>query len=369
VSEQPGLADLITIDQVIARAREMVEPGAYAWAAAGAGQGVTTTRNVAALNRLALVPRVMRDVSQVDISSSFLGVPLAMPLILAPVGALALYDPGDSLASAEAATAMGTSAVCASLATASWEDVAATAPDQHFFQLYVFGDRSWIADIVDRVESAGFAGICVTVDTPVIGRRDRSLEERYTWAAPEGGSPNLVRHGLDYSHRARYTWPDLEWLCARTDLPVILKGVMNPADAVEAMARGVEGIYVSNHGGRVVDHSLSTIEVLAEIVEALAGRAEVVVDSGFTRGSEVCKALALGARAVGIGRLQCWGLAVGGVPGMIRVLEILRDEIANTMANIGCSTVAAITPDQVRWSIPAAPAPGVETVLNDPAGR
>jgi isopentenyl diphosphate isomerase/L-lactate dehydrogenase-like FMN-dependent dehydrogenase len=311
----------------------------------------------------------MRDVSQVDISSSFLGVPLAMPVILAPVGALALYDPGDSLASAEAATALETSAVCASLATASWEDVAATAPDRHFFQLYVFGDRSWIADVVDRVESAGFAGICVTVDTPVIGRRDRSLEERYTWAAPEGGSPNLVRHGLDYSYRPRYTWPDLEWLCARTDLPVILKGVMSPADAVEAVARGAEGIYVSNHGGRVVDHSLSTIEVLAEIVDALADRAEVVVDSGFTRGSEVCKALALGARAVGIGRLQCWGLAVGGVPGMIRVLEILRDEIANTMANIGSSTVAGITADQVRWSIPAAPAPGADAVFSDPAGR
>lgn len=361
MSEPPGLADLITIDQVIARAREVVEPGAVAWAAAGAGQGVTLARNVAALNRLALVPQVMRDVSQVDIASSFLGIPLAMPVILAPVGALALYDPGDSLASAEAATAMGTSAVCASLATAPWEDVAATAPGRHFFQLYVFGDRSWIADVVDRVESAGFAGICVTVDTPVIGRRDRSLEDQYGWTVPEGGTPNLARHGLDYAYRSRYTWPDLEWLCARTDLPVVLKGVMSPADAVEAVARGVDGIYVSNHGGRVVDHSLSTIEVLAEIVEAIEDRAEIVVDSGFTRGSEVCKALALGARAVGIGRLQCWGLAVGGVPGMIRVLEILRDEIANTMANIGCSTVGEITPDQVRWSIPAPPAPG----LND----
>jgi isopentenyl diphosphate isomerase/L-lactate dehydrogenase-like FMN-dependent dehydrogenase len=136
---------------------------------------------------------------------------------------------------------------------------------------------------------------------------------------------------------------------------VIVKGVMTPADAIQALACGVAGVYVSNHGGRVVDHSLSTIEVLSEIVEAVAGEADVVVDSGFTRGAEVCKALALGARAVGIGRLQCWGLAAGGVPGLARVLEILGEEISNTMANIGCRAVGELTPEYVRWSTPALP--------------
>jgi isopentenyl diphosphate isomerase/L-lactate dehydrogenase-like FMN-dependent dehydrogenase len=297
----------------------------------------------------------MRDVAAVDISSSVAGFPLALPVILAPVGALALYDPDDAMASAIAATRMSTSAFCGILSTSSWEEVAATAPGRHFFQLFVLGDRSWISEILARVKEAGFGGLCVTVDTPVIGRRDRSLEDGFTWSVPPEGPPSLSRHGFDYSYRARFTWPDLEWLCQQTDLPVIIKGVMTPTDARQALACGVAGIYVSNHGGRVVDQSLSTIEVLGEIVEAVAGEADVVVDSGFTRGADVCKALALGARAVGIGRLQCWGLAAGGVDGLTRVLEILGDEISNTMANIGCRSVGEITPEHVRWSIPALP--------------
>jgi isopentenyl diphosphate isomerase/L-lactate dehydrogenase-like FMN-dependent dehydrogenase len=355
LTNTPDTTDLKTIDQVISRALEVVDPGAHAWAAAGAGQGVTQLRNVAALNRLALVPRVMRDVAEVDITSSLVGVPLGLPVILAPVGALALYDSGDAMASAIAATQMSTSAFCGILSTSSWEEVAATAPGRHFFQLYVLGDRSWIADIMERVEQAGFAGVCVTVDTPVIGRRDRSLEDGFTWSLPPEGSPNLSRHGFDYSYRAKFTWPDLEWLCQQTHLPVIVKGVMTPADALQARACGVAGIYVSNHGGRVVDQSLSTIEVLGEIIEAVAGEADVIVDSGFTRGADVCKALALGARAVGIGRLQCWGLAAGGASGLARVLEILEEEISNTMANIGCRTVGELTPEYVRWSTPALP--------------
>jgi len=355
VTGTPDLSGLDTIDQVIGRAREVVDPGLYAWAAAGAGQGVTVARNTTMLNRLALVPRVLRDVGDIDISTSFLGVPLAVPVMPAPVGALALYDPGDALAAATAATQLGTSAFCGILCVSPWEEVAATAHDRHFFQLYVLGDRAWMADVVARVESAGFAGICVTVDTPVIGRRDRSMESGYRWLVPPEGPPNLERHGLDYSYRSRFTSAELRWLCEQTRLPVIVKGVMTPADAVESLACGASGIYVSNHGGRVVDHSLSTIEVLEEIVTAVAGRADIAVDGGFTRGAEVCKALALGARAVGIGRLQCWGLAVGGTAGFARVLEILRDEIANTMANIGCRNVSEITPDHVRWTTPASP--------------
>lgn len=349
------LAELKTIDQVIRQAREVTAPGAHLWAAAGAGQEVTTTRNRLALNRLALVPRMMSDVHAVDTSSSFLGIPISVPVLPAPVGALALYHPDDALAAALAAAEVGTSSICSTLSTSTWEEVAATAPGMHLFQLYVLGDRGWIGEILDRVEAAGFAAVCLTVDTPVIGRRDRSLEDGFIWSVPPEGPPNLVRHGMDYSYRASFTWADLAWLCAQTKLPVVIKGLMTPADAVEAVECGVAGVYVSNHGGRVVDHSISTIEVLGEIVDAIDDRAEVVIDSGFTRGAEVCKALALGARAVGIGRLQCWGLAVGGTPGLVRVLEILRDEIANTMANIGCSTVGQITPDHVRWSIPAPP--------------
>jgi isopentenyl diphosphate isomerase/L-lactate dehydrogenase-like FMN-dependent dehydrogenase len=351
-------SDLKTIDQVIARALEVVEPGAHVWAAAGAGHGVTLARNSIALNRLALVPRMLRDVSQVDTSSSFAGVPLAIPVVLAPVAALGLFDPGDALAAAAAATEIGTSAFCGILTSSPWEEVAATSPGGHFFQLYAFGDRAWSGKIVDRVEQAGFAGICVTVDSPVVGRRDRSLEDGFGWTVSIEGTVNLSGPELDYAYRTKLAWPDIAWLCANTDLPVVLKGVMTPEDALEAVECGVSGIYVSNHGGRMVDHGVSTIEVLGEIVEAVGGSVDVAIDSGFTRGAEVCKALALGARAVGIGRLQCWGLAVGGAPGLTRVLQILREEIESTMANLGCPKIADLTPDRVRWSYPAPPSSG-----------
>ncbi len=356
VTGSANFDDLVTIDQIIARARESVEPGPYEWGAAGAGQGVTTTRNSLALNRLALVPRVLRDVSRVDTTSSFVGVPLAVPVMLAPVAALGLYDPGDALAAAEAATTRGTSAFCAMLTASPWEDVASTAPGRHFFQIYPMGDRPWMSEIADRAEQAGFAGICVTVDSPVIGRRDRSIESGFGWAVPAEGTDSLNRHGFDYAYRATFTWPDLAWLCAHTALPVVVKGVMAAEDALEAVDCGVAAVYVSNHGGRMIDQGLSTIEALAEVVEAVGPDAEVAVDSGFTRGAEVCKALALGARAVGIGRLQCWGLAVGGADALSRALEILEDEISSTMANIGCGSVADITPGHVRWSIASPPA-------------
>lgn len=344
-----------TIGQVISRAREVLEPGKYQWAAAGAGSGVTVSRNTAALNRLALVPRVLADVSRIDTRSSFVGVPLSFPVVLAPVAALGIYHPGDALASASAAADHGTSAFCGILTASPWDDVAATAPGRHFFQLYVMGDRDWVATVVDRAESAGFAGICVTVDSPVVGRRDSSLEDGFTWSVPPEGTVNLRELGIDYRYRPGLDWSDFEWLVARTDLPVVIKGVMSPEDAIRAVEAGAAGIVVSNHGGRMVDHGLSTIEALAEIVESVGQRVDVAIDGGFTRGAEVCKALALGARAVGIGRLQCWGLAIGGADGVSRVLSILRAEIEATMANIGCPTLADIGPGHVRWSFPAPP--------------
>jgi len=276
---------------------------------------------------------------------------------MAPIGALGLYDPDDALAAARAAARTSTSAFCSILTTSPWEEVAATAPGRHFFQIYVFGDRDWLDRLLDVVETMGFAGLCVTMDASAIGRRDRSLESGFTWHTPPQGTPNLAPMGWEASHRARFTWADLAWLCSRTELPMMVKGVMNVEDALTAVDCGAGSVYVSNHGGRMVDHGLSTIEVLGEIVAAVPHEIEVVVDSGFTRGAEVCKAIALGARAVGIGRLQCWGLAAGGVGGLARVVEILRDEISVTMANLGCSAISEIGPDRVRWSLPVSPPP------------
>lgn len=357
MSDTEALDQLQTIGQIIDRAQEVTGPGAFAWAATGAGEGVTTTRNRVALNSLALVPRFLHGVETADISTSFMGVPLALPVLLAPVGALAVYDDGDAVGAASAATTMGTSAMCATLTTSAWEDVAGTGPGRHFFQLYVFGDRSWMTEVLTRISDAGFAGICITVDTAVVSRRDHALESGFSWNVhdDEDGAPNLNPHGSDTSYRARFTWDDLHWLCENSPLPVAVKGLLTAEDATRAVECGAAGIYVSNHGGRAVDHAISSIEVLGEIVEAVGTSVDVIIDGGFTRGPEVVKALALGARAVGIGRLQCWGLAAGGEAGLVRVLEILRMEIASTTANMGCHTIDDLAPRHVRWSMSAWP--------------
>jgi len=343
-----------TIGQIVARAHELTDPGIYAWAASGAGQGVTLARNSVALNSLALVPRFMRDVRNIDTTTSLMGVPLAMPVFLAPVGALAIFDQGDALAAGQAASRMSISAICAELATSPWEDVAASG--QHFFQMYVFGDREWMREVLRRVEVAGFRGICVTVDTPALARRDASIEAGYSWEVRHGAATgNLEKHGSDPTFRAQFTWDDLQWLCDETDLPVMVKGILHPSDATESVKSGASGVYVSNHGGRVLDHSVSTIEVLAGVVDAVGSDVDIVIDGGFTRGAEVVKAIALGAKAVGIGKLQCWGMQVGGADGVVRVLEILHEEIAITMANMGAPSIGDISADHVTWSAPAEP--------------
>ena len=255
---------------------------------------------------------------------------------------------------ARGATGAGTASFCGNQTTSLWSDVAAVAPGRLFYQLYVFGDRDWESRIVDVVEAAGFAGLCVTVDAQVPARRDHLIESGHDWRAVSQDPINYRELGWADSFKTTFTWPELEWLCQRTSLPVILKGVMRPAEAIRALEAGVSAIYVSNHGGRSMDHGISTIEVLEEIVTAVGPEVEVVVDSGFTRGAEVCKALALGARAVGIGKLQCCALALGGAPALTHVLGILRTEIAVTMGMLGCRDVTAITRDFVRWSFRSA---------------
>jgi len=347
-----AVEDLVTIDQIVALARERLDSGHHAWAEAGAGQGVTHARNRLALNALALIPNVGRDVSVVDTSVTFAGVELSMPVVLAPIGALGIYDPRDALAAAEAAASHSTSSFCSIYSTASWDEVAATAPGRHFFQIYVMGDRGWQSETLTRVGRAGFGGICVTMDSPTVGRRDHSLTSGYKWSMSPEGTADLDPAHLDSSYRPSFTWADFEWICAQTDLPVIAKGLMTREDALKAVDAGARAIYVSNHGGRMVDHAISTIEVLADIADAVPTEVDVAVDSGFMGGAEVCKSVALGAKAVGIGRLQCWGLAAGGVAGLTRVLTILGEEIDITLANLGCASVGDLAPEMVRWSMP-----------------
>ncbi|BCB91335.1 alpha-hydroxy acid oxidase [Phytohabitans suffuscus] len=348
LTERP-LDGVRTIDQVLARARALASPHAYRWAEAAAGEGRTRDRNRDALTRLAVVPRLLAGLDSVSTGTSLLGVDLDLPVVLAPVGSTALHHPDGAVAAAEGARRAGTVAFCGFMATAPWADVAAVDPGRQFFQLYPLGDRAWLSEVVDRVEAAGFAGICLTADSPVAARRDSLIESGTDWRLErEDLTVNLAGLGRHERQRRRFGWADLEWLCARTRLPVALKGVLRGADADRGVGCGAAAIWVSNHGGRTVDHGPATIEVLPEVVEAVAGRAQVVVDGGFTRGVEVAKALALGARAVAVGRLHLWGLTIGGAAGVALVLDILRRELSDTMAFLGAATPADLDPGHVR---------------------
>lgn len=333
-----------TIDQVLESARQRLDHGTHTWAAAGAGAGSTVERNQSAIHSLALVPHVGVDVSSVDTATSFAGISQTLPVFLAPVGALALYDGGDSSAAARAAAGAGISAFTSIYTPSSFRSIADTSPGRHVFQLYVMGDRAWQVELLRRVEDAGFGALCVTMDTPVVGRRDASIESGFGWSSD--GGPDIPDPGLDWRYRSEFEWTDLAWLAAQTSLPVIAKGIMTADDAVRAVDSGADVVYVSNHGGRMVDQSLSTIEALPTVVDAIPD-VDVVIDSGFTRGAEVCKAVALGARAVGIGRLQCWALAAGGEVAVSDTLRILHDEIRLTMANVGRRSIDALGPDSV----------------------
>jgi isopentenyl diphosphate isomerase/L-lactate dehydrogenase-like FMN-dependent dehydrogenase len=344
------LSRIVSIDQILALARERIDPGAYTWADAGAGQEVTVARNTRMLEHLALVPQLFTDVGNVDTTTSFLGVELEMPVLLAPVGAVSLYHEDGALGAARAAADSGIAAMCGMLVSEPWEDLAATAPQRNFFQLYVCGDRDWLREVITRVEAAGFAGIVVTADTPMIGRRDRAMTSDFTWTRDDEDPYNLSKHGFDMEYRKRVTWSDFAWICEAASIPVVLKGVLSATDAVRGVESGAAGIYVSNHGGRALDHAISGIEVLAEVVEAVDSDIDVIIDGGFNRGPDICKALALGAKAVGLGRLQCWALGVGGQAGVARTLEILREEVERSMANLGVAHTADIGPEHARWS-------------------
>jgi|MEHZ01.3.fsa_nt_MEHZ010899443.1_2 isopentenyl diphosphate isomerase/L-lactate dehydrogenase-like FMN-dependent dehydrogenase len=355
-ADDTDVSALVSIDQLLDLARTVVDPGAYIWADAAAGEEVTARRNRIALNRLALMSRVLVDVGKIDTTTSFVGVPLALPVVMAPVGALSLYHPDGAMGSAAAAAAAGTASICGMLVSDSWEELAATAPGRHLFQLYVGGDRGWLADVIGRVEAAQYSAIVVSADSPVIGRRDRALIDGFTWSHGAHERPeNLAEHGYDMKFRKSVTWADMDWICANSSLPVVLKGVLSTQDARRAVDGGAAGIYVSNHGGRTLDQSVSSIEVLAEIVDEVDGAADVMIDGGFQHGPDVLKALALGAKAVAVGRLQCWALAVGGQLGVDKVLDILRAEIETSLANLGCARLADLGPDRVRWSIPTIP--------------
>lgn len=350
------MSEFLTIAEIIRAAEEKLPREVWDFGAGGAETETTLRRNRAAMGHYALRPRVLVDVSQRDSSTTFLGRRLSFPVMLAPVGSITRFCSEGALAAARAAERMGTVSFVSTVAAPSIEDVAAGVSTPQVFQLYSFGDRDWVKSIVRRAERAGYFALCLTADLAVYGRRERDLHNRYFPRLFREDRPNLDGAAdsadLQGLFTSGLTWEYLDWLRDLTSLPLILKGVMTPEDAVQAVEHGVEVIYVSNHGGRQLDHAPATLEVLPEIVQAVGGRAKVLVDGGFVRGTDVVKGLALGASAVLVGKLLVWGLSADGEPGLQRALELLKAEIDVTMALIGATTIREIGPPVLRPALP-----------------
>jgi 4-hydroxymandelate oxidase len=341
-------------------AQQRLPQTAWQYYSGGAHDGLTLRDNRAAWQRLRLVYRVLVDVARRELSTTVLGQPAAMPLLIAPTAFQCMAHPDGELATVRAAGTAGTPMILSSLANTAVEEVLAAARAPVWFQLYVYRDRQVTIDLVRRVEAAGCSALVVTVDAPLWGRREADVRNRFQ--LPSGLSvKNLLPAGLESfpncdadSGLAAYiaqvldpslTWRDIEWLRSVTRLPVLIKGLVRADDAARAVEHGVSGLIVSNHGGRQLDGSIATADALPRVVEAAAGRVEVLVDGGIRRGTDVVKALALGARGVLIGRPVLWGLAAAGESGVADVLNILRTEIDLAMGLCGCPTVSAITRD------------------------
>ena len=357
------IAAIRTLDDFESLAMQYMSPAVYEYVAGGAGSDQTLIRNRTAFNKISILPRVLNDVSRIDTRLSLCGRPHAFPILLAPTGYHRLVHAVGEFATVEGANESGATMVAASFSTVSYEQMRARSRQGMWFQLYVQKDRGFTRELIDRVLEAGCDAICVTVDVPVNGPRDR--EYRAGFRLPLGlERANLSTLGCEiaagshrpmgrniYSatHAADVTWDDIDWLRSFIRKPLLVKGIMNPEDAAVAYNAGCDGIMLSNHGGRSLDTVVSTIEALPRVVDRLQDRIPVILDGGVRRGIDVFKALALGAKAVMIGRPYMFGLAVGGSEGVSRVVEILRTELEMTMGLAGCGRLADIKKDRLDW--------------------
>ncbi len=346
---------LVTVDDAERRAEGILSPEAWAYVSGGAGDERTLRWNREAFSRFRLRYRVLVDVSDVSTETTVLGTPVSMPVLVAPMAYQALAHEEHELGMARGAAGVGTIMCLSTVATATPADVAAAAPDgRRWFQVYVFRDRDISDAVIAQALEAGFSALVLTADLPVLGVRDR--EQRAVFDIPEDDVPALAAaRGRSASDDpalgmldAGVNWSYVTELRERWNVPVIVKGLVTAEDATLACDYGASAVVVSNHGGRQLDGAISSLEALPEVVEAVGDRAEVYLDGGVRRGSDVVMALALGARAVLVGRPAMYGLAFGGAKGVQQVLEILRDETENALALLGCRSPAEVGAAHVR---------------------
>ncbi len=345
VVDSAGASEFETLHEIIRKARQNLDQNAWDYIIGGTETETTLRRNRLSIDSIAFRPRVLRDVSKVDVSVDRLGTRLRLPLMLAPVGALEIFEAGGGATVARAAQAFGVAHMLSSVCAPGLEAVAAAAPDAlRIFQLYVRGDDAFVDDHVARAIACGYSAFCLTVDTAIYSRRERDLAKRHVTAGR--------RRVLGQAFQAALDWRAVKRIKDKHDIPLVLKGIATVEDAKIAVDHGVDWIYVSNHGGRQLDHGLGSMEVLPEIVDAVAGRARVMIDGSFCRGTDVIKAIAAGADLVGIGRMQCYALAAGGEAAIVRMLELIEDEVRRSLGLLGVTAFAGLDRSYIH---PAAP--------------
>jgi 4-hydroxymandelate oxidase len=340
--------DPINLQEYETLARERLEPAVWDYYAGGSGDEETLQANREAFTRFRLRPRVLVDVSTIDTTTTVLGIPTRMPILIAPMACHSFCCPEGECATARAAAEAGTVMIVSTTASVGVAEVAQATDGPLWFQLYTHHNLATTAKLVHRAEEAGYRAIVLTVDSPLLGRRERDLRNAFV-IGKRITLPNFSNDpSTSHSRHLVDTWETVDWLRATTKLPILLKGILTAEDALLALEHGVAGIVVSNHGGRQLDGVVAGIEALPEVVAAVAGRCEVYVDGGIRRGTDVLKALALGAHAVLLGRPILWGLAVDGQEGARRVLELLHAELALAMALSGRPTLASIDRSLVK---------------------
>ena len=315
----------------------------------GAETETTLRRNRQALDSLAFRPRVLRDVSCASARGSLLGLDLRIPLMLAPIGGLQDLDPGGGATSARAASEFGIVSMHSSVTEPPLEAIAAAAPGPKIYQLYMREGERWIEEHAERAIAAGFHAFCLTVDLAVYTRRERDLAKRYTTT-----TRRLDTHRGEI-RQAQLNWDDVKRFKDNFEIPLILKGIATAEDATLAVEHGVEVVYVSNHGGRQLDHGRGTMAILPEVVAGIGGKAEIIIDGGFLRGTDVVKALALGANTVGVGKLMGLAMSAAGKDGVISALEIIEREILIALALLGVNAFEQLDPSFLHPAEPVYP--------------
>jgi len=329
-----------TIHELARAARRNLSDGPWDYLIGGTETETTVKRNRLAIDSVAFRPRVLRDVSKVDSSATFFGRPVRLPVMLAPVGSVESFTPGGGATAAKASGAFGVPHMLSSACNPGLEATAKAADNYRIFQLYVRGDDMFVDDHVKRAKDNGYTLFCMTVDSAHYSRRERDIDKRFVKPWRQAAT------GMNW--QAALSWDQVKRFKDTHDIPLILKGIATAEDAAIACEHGVDGVYVSNHGGRQLDHGVGSLAVLPEVAKAVDKRAVVMVDGGFMRGTDVVKAIVLGAQIVGLGRLQCLGLAAAGQAGLERALELLEDEVQICLALLGVTSYSQLDASYVR---------------------